>query len=121
MFLKYTKEIYDIAKARNVDVGIAFTILNADIKIGRPVEGNTEGILKRFSYKKAHRELMAMSDEELTAAYAEITCLLCSPETLRRLHDAYPSRKKMDAVAADWLVRKHQEEEKKEEEAREEA
>ena len=43
MFLKYTKEIYDIAKARNVDVGIAFTILNADIKIGRPVEGNTGG------------------------------------------------------------------------------
>ena len=40
MFLKYTKEIYTIAKAKNVDVGVAFAMLNADIKAGKAQEGN---------------------------------------------------------------------------------
>ena len=108
MFMKYTREIYDIAKAKNVDVGVAFAMLNADIKAGKAQEGNTDGLLPGFDYQKAQIDLLAMNEEEQDAAYAEIHGLLKDPDVLRALHAAYPSREKMDAVVGDWIVAESQ-------------
>lgn len=104
MFLKYTKEIYTIAKAKNVDVGVAFAMLNADIKAGKAQEGNTDGLLPGFDYAKAQAQLAAMNEDQQEAAYAEIHGLLADPNVLKALHAAYPSREKMDAVVGDWIV-----------------
>lgn len=113
MFLKYTKEIYTIAKAKNVDVGVAFAMLNADIKAGKAQEGNTDGLLPGFDYAKAQIDLLAMNEDQQEAAYAEIHGLLKDPDVLKALHAAYPSREKMDAVVGDWIVAEHQKEEQK--------
>ena len=113
MFLKYTKEIYTIAKAKNVDVGVAFAMLNADIKAGKAQEGNTDGLLPGFDYVGAQAQLAAMNSDQQDAAYAEIHGLLKEPEVLKALHAAYPSREKMDAVVADWIVAESQKEEQK--------
>lgn len=117
MFLKYTKEIYIIAKAKGVDVGVAFAMLNADIKAGKAQEDNTLGILDGFDFARAHGELAALDDDGQTAAYREIDEFLRDPARLRKLNEAYPSREKMDAIAADWIVEQHQKaEERKDEE-----
>ena len=108
MFLKYTKEIYIIAKAKGVDVGVAFAMLNADVKAGKAQEGNTDDLLPEFDYAKAHAELTALDDDGQTAAYREIDEFLRDPARLRKLNEAYPSREKMDAIAADWIVERHQ-------------
>ena len=113
MFLKYTKEIYTIAKAKNVDVGVAFAMLNADIKAGKDQEGNTDGLLPGFDYQKAQIDLLAMNEDQQGAAYAEIKGLLADPNVLKALHSAYPSREKMDAVVGDWIVAESQKEEQK--------
>ena len=104
MFLKYTKEIYTIAKAKNVDVGIAFAMFNADVKAGKAQEGNTDDLLPGFDYAGAQAQLAAMNSDQQDAAYAEIHGLLKEPEVLKALHAAYPSREKMDAVVGDWIV-----------------
>ena len=114
MFLKYTKEIYTIAKAKNVDVGVAFAMLNADVKAGKAQEGNTDDLLPEFDYAKAHAELTALDDDGQTAAYAEIKRLFADPDNLRALNKAYPSRNAMDMVVADWIVREHQKDEERE-------
>lgn len=117
MFLKYTKEIYIIAKAKGVDVGVAFAMLNADVKAGKAQEGNTDDLLPEFDYQRAHGELTALDDDGQTAAYAEIKRLFADPDNLRALNKAYPSRNAMDMVVADWIVREHQKaEERKDEE-----
>lgn len=108
MFLKYTKEIYTIAKAKNVDVGVAFAMLNADIKAGKAQEGNTDDLLPGFDYAKAQAELATLNEDQQEAAYAEIHGLLKEPEALKALHAAYPSREKMDAVVGDWIVAESQ-------------
>ena len=113
MFLKYTKEIYTIAKAKNVDVGVAFAMLNADIKAGKAQEGNTDGLLPGFDYAGAQAELAALNSDQQDAAYAEIHGLLKDPDVLKALHAAYPSREKMDAVVGDWIVAESQKEEQK--------
>lgn len=113
MFLKYTKEIYTIAKAKNVDVGVAFAMLNADIKAGKAQEGNTDNLLPGFDYAKAQAELAALNSDQQDAAYGEIKGLLKDPDVLKALHAAYPSREKMDAVVADWIVAESQKEEQK--------
>ena len=114
MFLKYTKEIYIIAKAKGVDVGVAFAMLNADVKAGKAQEGNTDDLLPEFDYAKAHAELTALDDDGQTAAYAEIKRLFADPDNLRALNKAYPSRNAMDMVVADWIVREHQKDEERE-------
>ena len=111
MFLKYTKEIYTIAKAKNVDVGVAFAMLNADVKAGKAQEGNTDDLLPGFDYAGAQAQLEAMNSDQQDAAYAEIHGLLKEPEVLKALHAAYPSREKMDAVVGDWIVAQAQKEE----------
>lgn len=116
MFLKYTKEIYTIAKAKNVDVGIAFAMFNADVKAGKAQEGNTDSLLPGFDYAKAQAELAALNEDQQEAAYAEIHGLLKEPEVLKALHAAYPSREKMDAVVGDWIVAQAQKEEQKDKE-----
>lgn len=116
MFLKYTKEIYTIAKAKNVDVGIAFAMFNADVKAGKAQEGNTDSLLPGFDYAKAQIDLLAMNEDQQEAAYAEIHGLLKEPEVLKALHAAYPSREKMDAVVGDWIVVQAQKEEQKDKE-----
>ena len=116
MFLKYTKEIYTIAKAKNVDVGVAFAMLNADIKAGKAQEGNTDGLLPGFDYAKAQAELAALNEDQQEAAYAEIKGLLADPNVLKALHAAYPSREKMDAVVGDWIVAQAQKDEQKDKE-----
>ena len=108
MFLKYTKEIYTIAKAKNVDVGIAFAMFNADVKAGKAQEGNTDFLLPGFDYAGAQAELAALNSDQQEAAYAEIHGLLKEPEVLKALHAAYPSREKMDAVVGDWIVAESQ-------------
>lgn len=113
MFLKYTKEIYTIAKAKNVDVGVAFAMFNADVKAGKAQEGNTDNLLPGFDYAKAQAELAAMNSDQQDAAYAEIHGLLKEPEVLKALHAVYPSREKMDAVVGDWIVAESQKEEQK--------
>ena len=114
MFLKFTKEIYDIAKARGVDVGVAFAMLNADVKAGRAQEDNTLGILRDFDYRAARESLESLNDDLQTAAYAEIKRLFADPDNLRSLNEAYPSRNAMDMVVADWIVREHQKDEERE-------
>ena len=113
MFLKYTKEIYTIAKAKNVDVGVAFAMFNADVKAGKAQEGNTDSLLPGFDYAKAQIDLLAMNEDQQEAAYAEIKGLLADPNVLKALHAAYPSREKMDAVVGDWIVAESQKEEQK--------
>lgn len=116
MFLKYTKEIYTIAKAKNVDVGVAFAMFNADVKAGKAQEGNTDSLLPGFDYAKAQAELAALNSDQQDAAYAEIHSLLKDPDVLKALHAAYPSREKMDAVVGDWIVAQAQKEEQKDKE-----
>lgn len=70
-------EVYKLAETRRktdypgCDVGTAFSMFFADVKLGRPTEGNTGGILPNFDFAAAKTAWDAMTDEEQTVALEE--------------------------------------------------
>lgn len=70
-------EVYRVAEARrktdypSCDVGTAFSMFLADVKLGRSTKGNTGGILPEFDFAAAKAAWDAMTGEEQTAALEE--------------------------------------------------
>ena len=94
-FVDCTHEIFTISKALNVDIGIAYDMLRADIRSGE--RANTESVdLGGFDLAKAHAEFSAMTEDEQKAAYSEWH------DFVRRCYEAavaaYPDREKLKTL-----------------------
>lgn len=94
-FLDYVKYVWDISEAKRVDLGIAFSMLKADIRNGNRY--NTEGVeLEGFDIEAAHAAFGSPTEDEELAYYDEWF------DFKRRCNDAickaYPDQQKIDAV-----------------------
>ena len=63
-FSNFAHEIAMVSEKKNVDLGIAYEMVKADIKAGKAHEYNTGDALPNFNFAKAHAEYMALTDEE---------------------------------------------------------
>ena len=94
-FIDYVYEIFTISKALDVDIGVAYDMLRADIRSGE--RANTEAVdLGGFDVAAAHEAFAAMTEEEQKAAYGEWH------DFVRRCYDAavkvYPDRAGLETL-----------------------
>ena len=77
MFKEYLWEIYAIAEANKVDVGVGRDMLAANIDKGAPIEGQDwyEGA-PNVPYPALHKRWAVMSDAERAAAKQEVADLI---------------------------------------------
>lgn len=77
MFKEYLWEIYAIAEANKVDVGVGRDMLAANIDKGVPIEGQDwyEGA-PNLDYPALHERWAVMSDAERAAAKQEVADLI---------------------------------------------
>lgn len=69
-FLDYTREIFVISRDKHVDLGIAFSMLKADIRNGNRF--NTGDVdLGSFDLESAHRAFKLLTDHEELDVYEE--------------------------------------------------
>lgn len=96
-FLDYTKYVWDICEAKHVDLGIAFSMLKADIRNGNRFNtGDVE--LECFDVEAAHTAFGSPTEAEELAYYEEWF------DFKRRCNDAickaYPNQQKIDTIIA---------------------
>lgn len=94
-FVNYTHEIFTVSKALDVDIGVAYAMLKADVRSGE--RANTEDAdLGDFDVAAAHEAFAAMTEEEQKAAYGEWH------DFVRRCYDAavkvYPDRAGLETL-----------------------
>lgn len=100
-FVDCTHEIFTISKALNVDIGIAYDMLRADIRSGE--RANTKSVdLGGFDLAAAHSAFSALSADEQKKVYAEWH------DFVRRCYDAavaaYPDREKLKTLTAAYFA-----------------
>lgn len=96
-FLDYVREVWTISEEKRVDLGIAFSMLKADIRNGNRY--NTEDVeLEGFDVEAAHAAFGSPTEEQELAYYDEWF------DFMRRCYNAackaYPDQEKLDAVVA---------------------
>ena len=94
-FIDHVYEIFTISKALDVDIGVAYDMLRADVRSGE--RANTEAVdLGDFDVAAAHEAFAAMTEEEQKAAYGEWH------DFVRRCYDAavkvYPDRAGLETL-----------------------
>lgn len=107
-FIDHVYEIFTISKALDVDIGVAYDMLRADVRSGE--RANTEAVdLGDFDVAAAHKAFAAMTEEEQKAAYGEWHRFirLCFEAAV----EAYPDAGKLAQLAADYRAGKFEPEE----------
>lgn len=104
MFKEYLWEIYAIAEANKVDVGVGRDMLAANIDKGAPIEGQDwyEGA-PNVPYTELHERWAVMSDAERAAAKQEAADLI--GEHYKALCAAWEAgdRQAFDAILAEGV------------------
>lgn len=102
-------EVYKVAETRrktdypSCDVGTAFSMFFADVKLGRSTEGNTGGILPDFDFAAAKTAWDAMTSEEQSTALEEAR--VSRTACYDALSAAYPDKAAMIKIVEDYLVK----------------
>ena len=101
-------EVFKVAETRRktdyprCDVGAAFSMFFADVKLGRSTEGNTGGILPEFDFAAAKAAWDAMTSDEQSAALEEAR--VSRTALYNELTKAYPDKATMVKLVEDYLA-----------------
>lgn len=68
-FLEYEEEIREIARANNVDIGVAYDMFRADVRNGK--NENCGSCMEEFDFAALKEQWDALSQSEQAAAYEE--------------------------------------------------
>lgn len=118
-------EVYKLAEEHrktdypSCDVGTAFSMFFADVKLGQSTDGNTGGMLPEFDFAAAKSAWDEMTSEEQSTALEEarVSRTACYND----LSAAYPDKEAMIKIVEDFLVKYRAEQEAAAEEEQEAA
>ena len=114
-------EVWKVAETRRTtdypscDIGTAFSMFFADVKLGAAHADNTGNILPDFDFAKAKAEWDSMTSDEQSVALEEAR--VSRVAKANELATAYPDKEAMIKIVEDYLVEyRAKEAESKEEE-----
>lgn len=94
-FIDYVYEIFTITKELDVDIGVAYAMLKADVQSGERV--NTAAVeLHDFDLAAAHSSFMELTEVEQKMAYAEWHDFV--KRCFKACYSVYPDYDKMAEV-----------------------
>ena len=102
-------EVYKVAETRrktdypSCDVGTAFSMFFADVKLGRSTDDNTGGILPDFDFAAAKTAWDAMTSEEQSTALEEAR--VSRTACYDALSATYPDKAAMIKIVEDYLAK----------------
>lgn len=96
-FLDYTHAIWKISEKKGVDLGVAFSMLKADIRMGHRFNTG-DVVIDDLDLEAAHAAFKSLTEDEELAVYGERF------DFQRRCYDAvcavYPDKEKIAKVVA---------------------